>query len=88
MKEYILKVAKDLENGIITEDKAKKNLLRLFGVDGVLKPLTIDNVGKMLDNVSEETWVAARGDGRGWREWWSNRNKFNLNKGHNNEIQS
>lgn len=32
MKQYILKVAQDLEQGTITEDKAKSLLLGLFGV--------------------------------------------------------
>ena len=32
MKQYIIKVAQDLEQGTITEDKARSLLLNLFGV--------------------------------------------------------
>ena len=79
MKQYILKVTQDLEKGIITEDRAKSLLLGLFGISSSLQLLTIDNVNKMLDKVSKETWVAVQGDENGWREWWLNRNRLNLN---------
>jgi len=78
MKQYILKVAQDLEQGTITEDKARSLLLGLFG-SGSLHPLTINNVSKMLDKVSEETWIAVQGDEHGWKEWWENRNNIYLN---------
>lgn len=37
MKQCILKVAQDLEQGTITEDKARSLLLGLFGVSGSLR---------------------------------------------------
>ena len=79
MKEQILKVAQDLEKGTISEDKARVLLLGLFGVCGSLQPLTINNVSKMLDKASNETWIAAKGTERGWKKWWENRNKLCLN---------
>ena len=79
MKDSILKVAQDLEQGTITEDKARSLLLNLFGVSGSLQPLTIDNVNKMLKKVSKETWVAVQGDEHGWKEWWKNRNRLYIN---------
>ncbi len=41
--------------------------------------LTIQRVNKMLENVSKDTWIAMQGDDNGWKEWWSKRNKLNLN---------
>jgi hypothetical protein len=79
MKQYIIKVAQDLEQGTITEDKARSLLLGLFGVSGSLQPLTINNVSKMLDRASKETWVAVQGDEHGWKEWWKNRNRLYIN---------
>ena len=79
MKDSIIKVAEHLENGTIDSDKARSLLLNLFGVSGSLQPLTIDNVSKMLDKVSKETWIAVQGDEHGWKEWWKNRNKLYLN---------
>jgi len=79
MKYSIIKVAQDLEQGTITEDKARSLLLDLFGVSGSLQPLTIDNVNKMLKKVSKETWIAAQGDEHGFREWYDERCKLNLN---------
>lgn len=76
MKQYILKVAQDLERGTITEQKARSLLLGLFGVNN---PLTINKVSKMLENVSKETWIVVQGDEDGWKEWWVNRNKQYLN---------
>jgi hypothetical protein len=78
-KEYILKVAEHLENGTIDSDKARSLLLNLFGVSGSLQPLTIDNVNKMLKKVSKETWVAAKGNENGFKEWYAKRCKLNLN---------
>lgn len=78
-KEAILKVAADLDAGNISEDKARSLLLSLFGVKGVLQPLTIPNVSKMLDKVSKETWIAANGDETGWKEWWKERNRLRFN---------
>ena len=79
MKQYILKVAQDLEQGKITEDKARSLLLGLFGVSGSLQPLTIDNSKKMLNKVSKETWIAVQGDEHGWKEWYAERCKLYLN---------
>lgn len=78
MKEYIIKVARDLENGVITEEKARTSLLGLFGVGGS-GALTVDRVGKMLNKVSKEAWIAAKGDETGYKTWWNNRNKLNVN---------
>ena len=78
MKEYIIKVARDLENGVITEEKARTSLLGIFGIGGA-GALTVDKVGKMLDNVSKEAWIAAKGDETGYKTWWKNRNKQNVN---------
>jgi len=79
MKEHILKVAKDLEKGIITEDKARSLLLDLFGIESLLWPLTVQRVNKMMQDISKETRVALQGDERGWKEWWLNNNKSYLN---------
>jgi hypothetical protein len=79
MKQHILKVAQDLEQGTITEDKARSLLLSLLGVSGSLQPLTINNVSEMLEKVSKETWITVQGDEHGWKEWWKNRNKLYLN---------
>lgn len=79
MKEQILKIAQELEQGTITEDKARSLLLGLFGVSDSLHSLTINNVSKMLYKVSKETWITIQGDEHGWKEWWKNRNKLYLN---------
>lgn len=79
MKDSILKVAKDLEKGTMTEDKARNLLLNLFGISGSLQPLTIKNVSKMLKKVSKETWIAVQGDEHGWKEWYAKKCKLNLN---------
>ena len=79
MKKELSKIAQDLEQGTIDETEARTLLLVLFGVSGSLQPLTINNVSKMLDKVSKETWIAVQGDERGWKEWWKNRNKLYLN---------
>jgi hypothetical protein len=78
MKEEILKVAKHLEDGVIDEEKAKSMLLMLFGVTSQI-PLTPQRVGKMLDGISRETWVAVQGDAHGWKEWFEKRNKQYIN---------
>lgn len=79
MKESILKVAEHLENGTIDSDKARTLLLGLLGVSGSLQPLTINNVNKMLKKVSKETWVAVQGDEHGFKEWYAERCKLNVN---------
>jgi hypothetical protein len=79
MKQYILKVAQDLEQGTITEDKARSLLLGLFGVGGSLQPLTVKIVDKMLKEISLETFVACGGNKAEWKEWWSKRNAVNVN---------
>ena len=79
MKQYIIKVAQDLEQGTITEDKARSLLLDLFGVSGSLQPLTIDNVNEMLKKVSKETWIAVQGDEHGFKEWYAERCKLSVN---------
>jgi hypothetical protein len=79
MKGSILRVAEHLENGTIDSDKARSLLLNLFGVSGSLQPLTIDNVNKILKKVSKETWIAVQGDEHGWKEWYAERCKLNLN---------
>lgn len=48
-------------------------------VSGSLQPLTIDNVNKMLKKVSKETWIAVQGDENGFKEWYAERCKVNLN---------
>lgn len=52
MKQYILKVAQDLEQGTITEDKARSLLLRLFVVSGSLQ-LT-DEQTKILADIGSQ----------------------------------
>jgi hypothetical protein len=79
MKAQILKVAQDLENGIISEDKAKSLLLGLFGITGPSQPLTISRVSELCANLSKDTWVALQGDENGWIEWYEKRNKINSN---------
>ena len=79
MKAEILNIAKNLENDNLTINDARTLLLGLFGVSGSLQPLTINNVSKILDKVSKETWIAVQGDEHGWKEWWKNRNKLYLN---------
>ena len=79
MKDSIIKVAEHLENGTIDSDKARSLLLNLFGVSGSLQPLTIDNVNKMLKKVSKETWIAVQGNEHGFKEWYAERCKLNVN---------
>lgn len=79
MKQYILKVAKDLEEGIISEDRAGKLLLGLFGVSGSSVPLTVNKVSEITQEISKETWIAAKGNDEGWQNWWNNRCKININ---------
>ncbi len=79
MKSEILKVAADLEKGIIDLDKARSLLLNLFGVKGVLQPLTLDKVSELNEQISKETWIGLGGDEEGWLKWWSERNKLNVN---------
>ena len=79
MKNSILKVAEHLENGTIDSDKARSLLLNLFGVSGSLQPLTIDNVNKMLKRVAADTWIAAKGTDKGFKDWYAERCKLNLN---------
>lgn len=79
MKHLILKVAKDLEKGKITEDKAKNLLLALFGVKGGCEPLSINKVSEMMYNISKEAWVTAGGDLIEFELWLSKRNTLNLN---------
>ena len=79
MKEQILKVAQNLKNGKITEDKARSLLLLLFGVSGSLHPLTPKKVNKMVKNISLETFIACGGNKHEWIEWWNKRNLVNIN---------
>lgn len=79
MKNSILKVAAHLGKGAIDSDKARSLLLNLFGVSGSGQPLTINNVNKMLKKVSKETWIAVQGDEHGFKEWYAERCKMNLN---------
>ena len=79
MKDLILKVAKDLEKGDITEDKAKSLLLSLFGVNGVQQPLNIARVSEMMYNISKEAWVTAGGSLIGFEHWIAKRDHVNLN---------
>jgi hypothetical protein len=79
MKEYIVKVAQDLEQGTITEDKARSLLLGLLGVSGSLQPLTLNKVDKMVKEISLETFIACGGNKDEWKEWWKNKNKLYLN---------
>lgn len=80
MKQEIIKVSKDLENGLIDEKQARRLLLGLFGFIGEQYHLDIKRVDKMLNNVSKESWIASCGNDIGWKEWWIKRNKLNLNK--------
>lgn len=79
MKAEILKVAQVLENGTIDSAKARSLLLGLFGVSS-LQPLTVKRADKMMRELSKETWVALQGTDHGWKEWWADRNKLNLNR--------
>lgn len=75
MKDKIDLIFSDLKNEVITEKQAHQQVLDLCS----LQPLTINNVSKMLDKISRETWVAVQGNENGWKEWWKNRNKLYLN---------
>lgn len=79
MKAQILKVAQGLENGVITEDKAKSLLLCLFGVTGSAQPLTINRVSEICAQISLDTWVALQGNEDGWIGWYQKRNKIDSN---------
>jgi len=79
MKAQIIKVAEHLEKGTIDSDKARSLLLTLFGVIGTSQPLTIDNVNKMLKRVAAATWIAAKGNDQGFKEWYTKRCKLNVN---------
>lgn len=77
MKEHILKIAYNLENNIIDENKAKLLLLNLFGVNS--NNLTNEHISKLLKNISKETWLYLNCSEDEWKKWWNNRNKLNLN---------
>jgi hypothetical protein len=79
MKAQILNIAHALENGVISEDKAKKHLLFLFGVIGTAQPLTINRVSEICAQISLDTWVALYGNEDGWIEWYQKRNKIDSN---------
>jgi hypothetical protein len=79
MKKQILKVAKDLEQGTITEDKARSLLLLLLGVNGSLQPLTIQKVDEMLKDISLEAFINCGGNKYEWENWWSKRNEADVN---------
>jgi hypothetical protein len=53
--------------------------LNIADVSGSLQPLTVQRVGKMMQECSKDTWKAVQGDEHGWKEWWSDRNKLYLN---------
>lgn len=61
MKEQILEVAHNLENGLIDTDKAKSLLLGLFGVTGTMQPLNVQRVDKMIKEASMEAYIACGG---------------------------
>ena len=71
MKEQILKVSQDLEQGVIDADKARSLLLGLFGISGSLQPLTVQKVDKMLKDISLETFIACGGNKDEWKNFWS-----------------
>jgi hypothetical protein len=79
MKEQILKVARDLEQDTITEDKARNLLLLLLGFNGSLQPLTIQRVDKMLKDISLEAFIALGSNKDEWEEWWNKRNEVDVN---------
>jgi hypothetical protein len=79
MKEQIIKVARDLEQGTITEDKARSLLLGLLGSNDSLQPLTIQRVDKMLKDISLEAFIASGFNKNKWEEWWRKRNEVNVN---------
>lgn len=81
MKDLIVKVAKDLESGVISEDKAKDLLLALLGVKGSSRPLDVVTVSRMLHEAMEEAWVKAGGNPDGFKEWMATRNSVSLNSG-------
>jgi hypothetical protein len=60
-------------------NKSKVKNLDIQRVSGSLQPLTIDNVSKMLKKASKETWIAAKGNENGFKEWYAKRCKLNLN---------
>ena len=80
MKNAILKVAENLENDSIDSEKARILLLNLFGVNGAFQPLTVDNVNKMIKKASHEAWIAAKGNDIGFKEWYLQKCKVNVNK--------
>ena len=79
MKKELSKISQNLEQGTITEDKARTLLLGLLGVSGSLQPLTVQRVDKMLKDISLETFIACGGNKAEWEEWWSKRNNININ---------
>lgn len=81
MKNEIIKVAKDLEEGAISPERARSLLLGLFGISAGLQPMTVQHVDKMMREMSKETWLAAGGGRSNWAVWWAERNKLNINSG-------
>jgi len=79
MKQEIIKVAKSLENNTINEERAKKMLLLLFGINGSSQPLDLSNVQQLLKEISLESFLAAGGNSSDWKSWWAIRNKIRLN---------
>lgn len=79
-KEKILKIAHDLKNGVINEQKARQLLLHALGVTGTAQPLTIQQVAKMLDEISLDAFIACGKTKKDWRQWMQKRGKVNLNR--------
>lgn len=73
-KAKILKIAKDLENEVISEDKARMLLLGLFGT-----PLSMERVTKLLSEISLKAFIECGKTKEDWKTWWDKRSKININ---------
>ncbi len=71
-----MKIAKDLETGVIDENKARVLLLGLFGA---ITPLSIERVTKLLNDISLEAFIECGKTKEDWKVWQNKRNKININ---------
>ena len=79
MKDKLRKLAEDYTVSSEAGQALYDELCVLFGVSCLLQPLTIDNVNKMLKRVATDTWIAAKGTDKGFKDWYAERCKLNLN---------
>lgn len=68
----------------VEEAKAAAEAHWIERLSGALEPvagISFSRVNELLTEVSKKAWLAAGGDGAGWKVWNKNRNTQNLNNG-------